>query len=112
MAREPQLAPLQPGNLAIHAEHFRRVVRRIETIKPIPGDGIIVKEKDGGTEISVDPKKINIGGANGTGSWLDCLKIIELDVCKNGAPSTVYVAGFNSEAELELCGEGTTVPSG
>jgi hypothetical protein len=37
---EPKLDTPPSGNLKIHAEHFRKVVRRIECIKPIAGDNI------------------------------------------------------------------------
>lgn len=104
MAREPQLKELPGGNIKLHAEHFRRVVRRIECTKPLAGDGITLEEKDNGIKISVDPATLAAasGGAMGLG---DLAKLIELDVCKNGEPSTIYVLGFNTEGEAELAAD-------
>jgi hypothetical protein len=75
---EPRLAPLPGGKLKIHAEHFRKVVRRIECIKPLAGYGIRVTETEDGILIK------NAGD------------LIELTVCKDGAPATIYVFGYES----------------
>lgn len=94
---------IPPGNLKIHASHFRQVRDRIEAIKPLAGDGINLKQTEDGIEISATTA--TGGGANGVFSLADCAKIIELDICKDGDPSTIYVLGWNTDGELELCGE-------
>jgi len=49
MNREKELRPLPDGSIKLGAEHFRRIIRRIESIKPVDSpDGLVkVKEKDG-----------------------------------------------------------------
>lgn len=91
---EPRLQPLPSGKLKIHAEHFRKVVRRIECIKPLAGSNITLRETEDGVEISA--------GAAGLAAFA---KVIELDVCRDGEPAVIYVLGFNTDAELELAGE-------
>lgn len=96
---EPRLQPLPAGKLKIHAEHFRKVVRRIEAIKPLAGNNISIQETDDGILIS--------SSARGGGcSVADAAKIIELTVCRNGSPDVIYVLGFNTDNELELALEG------
>jgi hypothetical protein len=100
---EPRIPTPPEGNLKIHAEHFRKVVRRIECIKPLAGNNVTLTPTEDGIKIDCTATaSTSVGNA----SWLDCLTIIELNVCSNGEPSTIYVAGFSSEGALELCGEG------
>lgn len=96
----PRLQKLPPGKLKIHADHFRKVVDRIEEIKPLAGDGIKIRNTSDGFVISTDAQ----AGAVGT-SANDFAKPIELTVCLNGEPSTIYVLGFKSDGELERAGE-------
>lgn len=93
---EPRLQPLPSGKLKIHAEHFRRVVRRIECIKPLAGQNIKIRETEDGMEISATAPTPAASA-----------KIIELDVCRNGSPDVIYVLGFNTDIELELALEGS-----
>jgi len=81
MPREPKLDMLPDKDMKLSGQHFRKVVRRIESIVPLAGDNITVTPKDGGHEISV------------------ALNIITLNVCLNGTPSTIDVYGpLSSEA--------------
>ncbi|NDD53603.1 hypothetical protein EBZ39_06955 [bacterium] len=97
----PRLEKLPPGKLKIHADHFRKVVDRIEEIKPLAGDGIKIRNTSDGFEISTDAKSAT--GPAGT-SANDFAKPIVLTVCSNGQPSIIYVLGFNSKADLETAG--------
>lgn len=89
---EPRLPPLPSGKIKLGAEHFRKVVRRIECIKPLAGQGIRIRQTEDGIEISSD----STAGGGITGA-----ELIELTVCKNGAPAVIYVygreAGFQDE---------------
>jgi hypothetical protein len=100
---EPRILTPPEGNLKIHAEHFRKVVRRIECIKPLAGNNVTLTPTEDGIKIDCIATATT---AATNPSWLDCLTIIELNVWSNGEPSTIYVAGFSSEGALELCGEG------
>lgn len=93
---EPRLPPLPAGKLKIHAEHFRKVVRRIEAIKPLAGKNITIRELDDGIEIS------------STGGGLSAcpnIRILTLDVCRNGEPDELYVLGFESDGAAEICAD-------
>lgn len=83
---EPRLQPLPAGKLKIHAEHFRKVVRRIECIKPLAGDNITLRETEEGIEIS------SSGGVPAG------FEVMELNVCMDGTPSTIFVLGYNPES--------------
>jgi hypothetical protein len=75
---------LPDSDMKLTGEHFRKVVRRIESIVPLAGDNITIQPKDGGHEISAE---------------LPALNIITLNVCLNGTPSTIEVYGpLSSEA--------------
>ena len=76
MPREPMLNMLPDKDMKLSGEHFRKVVRRIESIVPIAGDGITVKAVNGGHKISVETPS---------------LRIITLNVCKDGSPDTIDV---------------------
>lgn len=92
---EPRLTPLPAGKLKIHAEHFRKVVRRIEAIKPLAGDNISILETEDGIEIS------STGTAGGTGVPAG-FSVIELHVCRNGAPGTIQVLGYDPIGYTDL----------
>lgn len=80
MPQEPALAMLPDKDMKLSGAHFRKVVRRIESIVPLAGDRITVTPKDGGYEITADVQA-------------PALKIITLNVCSNGSPSTIQVYG-------------------
>lgn len=101
---EPRLEPLPAGKLKLHAEHFRKVVRRIEAVKPLAGDNINLEETDDGIKISATG---NTGG--GLGSCPN-LKILTLNVCLDGAPGQIYVLGFDTDGAAELCAEVFAAP--
>ena len=94
---EPKLANLPPGNLKIHAEHFRKVVRRIECIKPIAGDNITLTPTEDGIKIS----STATSGGQDFGYYGECgfivqgysslFRVIELNVCSNGEPAQIAV---------------------
>jgi hypothetical protein len=95
---EPKLDTPPSGNLKIHAEHFRKVVRRIECIKPIAGDNITLTPTEDGIKIS----SANTTSADsGIGYFDECgfvsqgysslFKVIYLNVCSNGQPAEIAV---------------------
>lgn len=69
---------LPDSSMKLSGQHFRRVVRRIESIVPLAGDNITVEPKEGGYEISASLPSFNV---------------ITLNVCSNGTPSTISVYG-------------------
>jgi hypothetical protein len=70
--------------MKLSGQHFRKVVRRIESIVPLAGDNITVQPKEGGYEIS---------------ATLPSFNVITLNVCSNGSPDTIIVYGpFDLEA--------------
>jgi hypothetical protein len=91
---EPRIPTPPDGNLKIHAEHFRKVVRRIECIKPLAGDNITLT-------LTEDGIKINCIVTKGGGYYGECgfvlqgynslFKVIYLNVCSNGQPSQIAV---------------------
>ncbi len=92
---EAPLQELPGGKIKISAEHFRKVVRRIEDIKPLAGPGIKITPKEGGIEISASVTQGGgLAGLNPSGPYGE----IELTVCYNGVPSVVYVLGYNPAA--------------
>lgn len=78
MPQEPRLQMLPDSSMKLSGQHFRKVVRRIESIVPLAGDNITVEPKEGGYKISADFPPLNV---------------ITLNVCLNGAPSTIGVYG-------------------
>ena len=78
MPREPRLDMLPDKDMALSGSQFRKIVRRIESIVPLAGEGITVTPKDGGYEITADAP---------------ALEIITLNVCSNGSPATIQVYG-------------------
>lgn len=94
---EPKLDILPSGNLKIHAEHFRKVVRRIECIKPIAGDNITLTPTEDGIKISTTAAS----GGEVFGYYGECgfivqgysslFRVIQLNVCSNGAPDQISV---------------------
>ena len=83
-AREGELAMLPSGKLKLFADFFRRIVKRIESINPVsdPDDTIIVEDNRPGTRGRV----IRFNG-----------ELIEIDVCKNGAPDKLKVWAEKTE---------------
>jgi hypothetical protein len=75
--RENNLNELQ-GVSILTKEFFNKLIRRIESTKPIAGSGITIKQQENGIEISGD------GGG---------FKELTLNVCSNGSPSTITVLG-------------------
>jgi hypothetical protein len=80
MPQEPRLQMLPDKAMKLSGSTFRKIVRRIESIVPLAGDRITVTPKDGGYEITADEQA-------------PALNIITLNVCLNGAPSTIEVYG-------------------
>jgi len=78
MPQEPKLDMLPDKEMALSGQHFRRVVRRIESIVPLAGDNITVEPKEGGYEISAEFPDFNV---------------ITLNVCSNGTPAIIEVYG-------------------
>jgi hypothetical protein len=74
--REQQLNELQ-GTSILTKSFFNKLIRRIECTKPLAGSGITISEKENGFEIS--------GGVG------DGFAEVTLNVCKDGAPSTITV---------------------
>ena len=82
MPQEPRLQMLPDSSMKLSGEHFRKVVRRIESIVPLAGENITVQPREGGYEIS----------ATATAPSFN-FNLITLNVCSNGVPSTIVVYG-------------------
>lgn len=104
-----QLPKLPTGKLKIHAEHFRRVRDRIESIKPIPDQdgGLTMRESEEGRFLSIDPNWVqeNVPATGGGLGGCPNIRILTLDVCKNGQPDQVFVLGFETEGAAEICAD-------
>jgi len=75
MPREPKLDMLPDRDMKLSGSHFRKVVRRIESIVPLAGDNIRTEVVDSGIKIHLDAK------------------VLTLNVCVDGSPSTISVYG-------------------
>jgi hypothetical protein len=104
MPSEPRLDMLPDKDMKLTGEHFRKVVRRIESIVPLAGEGIKVEPKEGGYEITNDspaPFGVCGFGIQGYDAFFD---VIALNVCSNGSPDTLYVyAPRNQNSDAMLC---------
>jgi len=78
--RENSINELQGASI-LTKDFFNRLIRRIESTKPLAGSGIAIEQKENGIEVS-------IGGAGG-GAFSE----ITLSICKDGNPSTITVLG-------------------
>ena len=76
MPREPQLQMLPDKDMKLSGNHFRKVVRRIESIGPLAGFSIRTEEVDGGIKLHLDAERVT------------------LNVCSNGTPSTIVVYAY------------------
>ena len=74
--RENTLTELQ-GTSILTKSFFNKLIRRIESTKPIAGDGITITEKDNGFEIS--------GGVG------DEYQEVTINVCQDGVPTPITV---------------------
>ena len=81
MPREPKLDMLPNRDMKLSGEHFRRVVRRIESIVPLAGFSIKTEDVDGGIKLHLDAERVT------------------LNVCSNGTPDTLVVYAFVPKAE-------------
>jgi len=104
MPREPKLDMLPDKDMQLTGEHFRKVVRRIESIVPIAGEGITVEPVNGGHKITNDsPAPFGPCGFIAQGYAL-VFDTVDLNVCSNGSPDTISVVilanGRNSIAEV------------
>jgi hypothetical protein len=92
MPQEPRLQMLPDSSMKLSGEHFRKVVRRIESIVPLAGDRITVTPKDGGHVITAEDQAPPFGvcGFSSQG-YNELFDIITLNVCSNGSPDTLYV---------------------
>jgi hypothetical protein len=96
---EPKLDTPPSGNLKIHAEHFRKVVRRIECIKPIAGDNITLTPTEDGIKISSAASAAPAGSAGEYSGecgfilqgYSSLFKVIQINVCSNGQPAQIAV---------------------
>ena len=77
--RENQLNELQ-GVSILTKEFFNKLIRRIESTKPLAGDGITISQQENGIQIS--------GGGAGDG-----YSAITLNVCSNGTAVEIVVLG-------------------
>lgn len=93
MPQEPRLDMLPDKDLKLTGSHFRKVVRRIESIVPIAGDGIEVEPIDGGHKISVASAGSSDYGECGfiAQGYSSLFQSVALNVCSNGTPDVVYV---------------------
>jgi hypothetical protein len=76
--RENQLNELQ-GVSILTKDFFNKLIRRIESTKPLAGSGITISEKENGFEIS--------------GGNVSSFSEITLNVCSNGTAVTITVLG-------------------
>jgi hypothetical protein len=76
--RENQLTELQ-GTSILTKSFFNKLIRRIESTKPLAGSGITISEKENGFEVS-------FGAAGGGG-----FKEETINVCRDGTPETITV---------------------
>jgi len=90
MPKEPALQMLPDKDLKLSGSHFRKVVKRIESIVPIAGEGIIVEPIDGGHKISVGSYDYGECGFVAQG-YSSLFQSVALNVCSNGTPDVVYV---------------------
>lgn len=88
----PRLSPVPNGKLALKASWFKSVRDRIEEVKPLGGDYIILIQTSDGNIINVDYDKLkdkleaDLGGDG-------LLAEYTLNVCNNGSPDTLIVYG-------------------
>jgi hypothetical protein len=73
MPKEPKLDMLPDKDMKLSGEHFRKVVRRIESIVPLAGFSIKTEQVDGGIKLHLDAERVT------------------LNVCSNGTPATLAV---------------------
>jgi len=77
MPQEPRLQMLPDKDMKLSGEHFRKVVRRIESIVPLAGYSIKTEAVDDGIKLHLDAERVT------------------LNVCSNGVPATfVFYAYF------------------
>lgn len=85
--RDEPLPQLPEKPLALNANFFREVVRRIESIVPIRGELINIEKPSngsGGLKISLNASTID-------------LSPVTLNVCSNGVPSTITVLNATTQ---------------
>jgi hypothetical protein len=81
--RENNLNELQ-GVSILTKDFFNKLIRRIESTKPLAGSGITISEKENGFEIS---------GGGSSSSGVSGFSEITLNVCSNGTAVTITVLG-------------------
>jgi hypothetical protein len=81
--RENNLNELQ-GVSILTKDFFNKLIRRIESTKPLAGSGITISEKENGFEIS--------GGGSGSTN-VSGFSEITLNVCSGGEPAEIIVLG-------------------
>ena len=60
-------------------DFYNKLIRRIESTKPMAGSGITIKQQENGIEIS--------GGSGSVAGFSE----VTLNVCSNGTPATITV---------------------
>jgi hypothetical protein len=83
--RENQLNELQ-GVSILTKEFFNKLIRRIESTKPLAGSGVAIKQEENGIAISIGDGGFGFGGTAGYSA-------ITLNVCSNGVPAEILVFG-------------------
>jgi hypothetical protein len=96
---------LPDKDMKLSGEHFRKVVRRIESIVPLAGERITVTPVEGGHKITAEDQAAPFGVCGFANQGYNALfDIIELNVCSNGSPDTIYVyAPRDQNNEAMLC---------
>jgi hypothetical protein len=84
----PYLNPVPGSKIALQATWFKSVRDRIEEIKPLQGNYIIIQQTSEGEIVSVDFDKLKNALVGDS-----FLTEYTLNVCKNGAPGTLIVYG-------------------
>lgn len=88
----PRLNPVPSGKVALKASWFKSVRDRIEEIKPLQGEYIIIQQTSDGNTISVDIAKV-AKELEGNGGGLVDVAEYTLNVCSGGQPATLVVYG-------------------
>ena len=76
MPQEPRLQMLPDKEMKLPGEHFRKVVRRIESIVPLAGYSIKTEEVEDGIKLHLDAERVT------------------LNVCSDGVPATLVVYAY------------------
>jgi hypothetical protein len=87
----PRLNKIQ-GKIALDSKWFSSLVDRVEEIKPLDGDYIAIKQTSDGSVVGVNYENLKNQLEKDLGGDYFATEYT-LNVCSNGAPSTLIVYG-------------------